>query len=108
MLRTQKQRDELCSSCPVAKVADIIGDPCSLLLLRDLMDSPRRFGNLDESLGMSTRTLTKTLRRLTKLGFVERKVYKRLQPRVEYRLTAKGRALKGVLGEMRAYGKKYL
>ena len=108
MLRTQKQRDELCSSCPVAKVADIIGDPCSLLLLRDLMDSPRRFGNLDESLGMSTRTLTKTLRRLTKLGFVERKAYKRLPPRVEYRLTAKGRGLKKVIGEMRSYGKKYL
>lgn len=108
MLRTQKQRRELCRSCPVAKVADVIGDPCSLLILRDLLDEPRRFGHLDGSLGMSTRTLTKTLRRLARLGFVERKARKRLPPRVEYRLTAKGHALKGVLGEMRAYGKRYL
>ena len=101
MLRTQKQRDELCSACPIAKVADIIGDPCSLLILRDLMDSPRRFGNLDESLGMSTRTITKTLRRLEQCGFIRRKA-------LEYSLTAKGRGLKKVIGEMRSYGKKYL
>lgn len=108
MLRTQKQRDELCSSCPIAKVADIIGDPCSLLILRDLMDEPRRFGHLDKSLGMSTRTLTIKLRRLVRLGFLTRKSYKRLPPRTEYKLTAKGRALNGVLSEMRKYGKKYL
>lgn len=100
-LRTPKQRKELCSACPIAKVADLIGDPCSLLVLRDLLDGPKRFGELDESLGMSTRTLTKTLRRLEDCGFLVRKEF-------EYTLTAKGRALKKTLGEMRAYGKKYL
>jgi DNA-binding HxlR family transcriptional regulator len=109
MLRTSKQRDRLCRSCPIAKVADVIGDSCSLLVLRDLLEEePRRFGSLDESLGVSTRTLTKTLRRLTRLGLVRRKAYRRLPPRVEYQLTPKGRALGAVLDEMRAYGKKYL
>jgi DNA-binding HxlR family transcriptional regulator len=108
MLRTEKQRKELCTECPVAKVADIIGDPCSLLILRDLLESPRRFGHLDESLGMSTRTLTKTLLRLTHSGFIRRKEYKSLPPRVEYSLTKKGAALERVIEEMRKYGKKYL
>lgn len=101
MLRTEKQRKELCKDCPIAKVADIIGDPCSLLVLRDLLERPARFGELDESLGMSTRTLTKTLRRLEQCGFVRRK-------NLAYALSAKGRGLKKVLGEMRTYGKRYL
>jgi len=108
MLRTQKQRNALCRSCPIAKVADLVGDPCSLLVLRDLMDSPRRFSHLDESVGMSTRTLSKTLRHLSRAGLITRRAYKRPPPRVEYRLTAKGRAMKKILDEMRAFGKKYL
>lgn len=108
MLRTQKQRDELCRSCPIAKVADIMGDPCSLLIVRDLLDEPRRFSDLNASLGMSTRTLTKGLRRLESEGIIKRVDYKRTPPRVEYRLTAKGRALNAIVEEMRAYGKKYL
>jgi DNA-binding HxlR family transcriptional regulator len=108
MLRTEKQRKELCASCPVAKVADLIGDTCSLLILRDLMGEPRRFGHLDESLGVSTRTLTKSLRRLEKQGFIARKKYRRLPPKVLYRLTPKGKALGPLLDEMRAYGKRYL
>jgi DNA-binding HxlR family transcriptional regulator len=101
MLRTEKQRAALCTSCPVAKVADIIGDTCSLLVVRDLFEGPRRFGALDESLGMSTRTLTKTLRRLEEDGFIKR-------TDLQYALTAKGRGLKKVIGEMRSYGMKYL
>jgi DNA-binding HxlR family transcriptional regulator len=101
MLRTERQRKELCKDCPIARVADIIGDPCSLLVLRDLLESPHRFGELNESLGMSTRTLTKTLRRLQECGFVKLHT-------LEYALTPKGRGLKKVIGEMRSYGKKYL
>jgi DNA-binding HxlR family transcriptional regulator len=108
MLRTAKQRKELCRSCPIAKAADIIGDPCSLLVLRDLLSEPRRFGHLDESLGMSTRTLTKTLRRLEEQGLIKRKISKSLPPYVEYSITPKGTGLSTVIDAMRTYGKKYL
>ncbi len=101
MLRTAQQRKELCRSCPIAKAADVIGDPCSLLVLRDLIGNPRRFGELDESLGMSTRTLTKTLRRLEDAGLIKRKA-------LQYAVTPKGAALAPVIDAMRAYGKKYL
>lgn len=101
MLRTAKQRAELCTACPIAKVADVIGDPCSLLVLRDLIKGPQRFGELDESLGMSTRTLTKTLRHLEEKGFIKRE-----EP--TYTITPKGAALSPVIEAMRSYGKKYL
>lgn len=108
MLRTKKQREELCRSCPIAKAADVIGDPCALLVLRDLIEAPRRFGQLDESLGMSTRTLTKTLRRLEELGLVRRKKYAGVPPHIEYSVTPKGAGLRETIEAMRAYGKKYL
>lgn len=108
MLRTKKQREELCRSCPIAKAADVIGDPCALLVVRDLLDATRRFGDLHERLGMSTRTLTKTLRRLEELGLISRAEHATVPPRVEYTLTKKGAALRPTIEAMRAFGKKYL
>ncbi len=101
MLRTAKQRKKLCATCPIAKVADIIGDSFSLLVIRDLLDRPKRFGELHVSLGMSTRTLTRTLSRLYECGFLKRHG-------MSYALTAKGRALKPLISEMRRFGARHL
>jgi len=102
MLRTKSQRRKLCPACPVARVADLLGDTCSLLIIRDVIEKPRRFGALQESLsGISTRTLTSKLRQLEKEGLLGRKG-------LQYTITKKGAALNDVIGAMRAYGKKYL
>ena len=101
-LRTEKQRQELCRNCPVATVADLIGDPCTLLVMRDLLDGPRRFGELDESLGMSTRTLSKTLRRLADCALIEHGADG------AYLLTKTGKDFRPVIQAMRRYGEKYL
>src|SRR3989338_3184029 len=82
MLRTKSQRRKLCPKCPVARVADLFGDSCSLLIMRDLLKGMRRFGELEESLGgMSPRTLTKKLRKLESEGFIKRRGYG--EPRLE-------------------------
>ena len=108
MLRTAQQRKTLCRSCPVARVADLVGDSCSLLVLRDLLEKPRRFGDLQNSLsGISTRTLANKLKRLEGDMLVQRKEFNE-PSRVEYILTKKGAALRDVIDAMRAYGKKYL
>lgn len=102
MLRTAEQRKNLCSSCPVARTADLLGDSCTLLIVRDLLSKPRRFGDLEESLsGISSRTLTNKLKRLEQEGLVQHKEF-------EYTLTKKGAAFQGVVEAMRKYGKKYL
>ncbi|MBI4088002.1 helix-turn-helix transcriptional regulator [Candidatus Kaiserbacteria bacterium] len=108
MLRTVQQRKTLCRSCGVAKVADLLGDSCSLLVLRDILERPRRFGELQTSLaGISTRTLTNKLKILEREGLI---VHKKTPPSPPalYRLTKKGAALQDVVEAMRAYGKKYL
>ncbi len=109
MLRTAKQRKDICKDCPVAKTADLLGDSFSILIVRDLLVKPQRYGELETSLsGVSSRTLCNKLKLLEHEGLVTRKEYKTHPPKVEYKLTRKGEAFHGVLDAMRAYGKKYL
>lgn len=109
MLRTSKQRSVLCASCPEAKVADILGDSVSLLIICKLLEKPRRFTDLELALaGVSSRTITLKLKKLEKEGLMKRRPEHRLTNRIDYFLTNKGRAFKMVVDSMHRYGKKYL
>ena len=54
------------------------------------------------------RTLSLRLRALEEEGIVERQTYAEVPPRVEYSLTAKGRALIPIIEGMRTYGERWL
>ncbi len=109
MLRTGSQRRKLCRACPIARVADLVGDPCSLLIMRDVLEKPKKFSELEDSLGgMSPRTLTLKLKRLEHEGLIVREGYMRHPPRHFYAPTRKGIALRETIDAMRTYGKKYL
>ena len=95
-------------ACPVGKVAALVGDHCSLLIVRDLLDGPRRFGELETSLGSSTRTLAKKLRMLEQEKLVVRKETTGSPACIKYTLTKKGAALEPTIDAMRAYGSRYL
>jgi DNA-binding HxlR family transcriptional regulator len=95
--------------CPVQATARIVSGRWTLLVLRDLATGPCRFGELERSLaGISPRTLSQRLRTLEHEGIIERRQYAEMPPRVDYRLTAKGRALVPLIDEMRAYGDRWL
>lgn len=94
--------------CPVADTAGLIGDKWTLLILRDLAEGEKRFGELEKSLGISPRTLSARLAELEKEGVVARQCFAEVPPRVEYSLTAKGQALAPIVEAMRTYGKKWL
>ena len=95
--------------CPVCRTAEVISGKWTLLIIRDLADSPLRFCELERSLdGISPRTLSLRLRALEDVEIVERETYPEVPPRVEYKLTDKGRALVPLIEDMRAYGKRWL
>ncbi len=97
------------ATCPIAKVADLIGDTVTLLIVRDLLSGPKRFGDLESSLaGVSSRTLTKRLKMLEGCGLIVRHEFAERPPRVEYALTKKGRGLGRVANAMKEYGETYL
>lgn len=96
-------------TCPVAQVAELVGDTCTLLIVRDLLSGAKRFTELSESISTtSSRTLTKKLRELEEKGVITRTEYKESPPRVMYTLTPKGRGLDGIYKALRKYGEKYL
>lgn len=109
MLRTARQRKEICKDCPVARVADLLGDSFCILIVRDLLVRPHRFGQLEASLSsVSSRTLTNKLKMLEEEGLIVKKATKEKPPKIEYTLTKKGAAFHKVVDAMRLYGKKYL
>lgn len=110
MLRTSKQVKKICTACPIAKTADLVGDSYVLLIVRDLLNGNKRFTDLEESLhGTSSRTLTLKLKLLIEKGIIEKVEYPQIKPlKVEYSLTKKGRGLSIMVKEMQGYGEKYL
>ena len=95
--------------CPIALTATLIGDRWTPLIVRDLASSCRRFSELQRSLsGISPKSLSARLRRLEEAGVVTRSCFAEMPPRVEYRLTDKGRALLTVIESMRDFGDIWL
>ena len=87
---------------------EIIGNKWTALILRDLCDGPRRFGELEKSVGsINPRTLSQRLDDLEQHGIVTKRSYAEVPPRIEYTLTQKGRDLVPVLKQMAAWGEKY-
>ena len=100
---------EINQTCPVCQTAEIISGKWTLLIIRDLADGRCRFCELERSLdGISPRTLSLRLRALESEGIIERRTYPEVPPRVEYRLTEKGKALVPLIETMRSYGREWL
>ncbi|MFP5363346.1 MAG: winged helix-turn-helix transcriptional regulator [Thermoleophilia bacterium] len=96
-------------TCPVCRTAEIVCGKWTLLLIRDLAEGRSRFCELERSLhGISPRTLSLRLRALEEERIIERETYPEVPPRVEYRLTEKGRALMPIIDGMRTYGTRWL
>lgn len=95
-------------ACPVETTLLLISDRWKVLILRDLMDGTKRFGELKKSVGnISQKVLTSNLRTMEESGLVIRKVFAEIPPRVEYTLTETGHSLKPILDAMDAWGQEY-
>ena len=95
-------------ACPVETTLMLIGDKWKVLILRDLMDGTKRFGELKKAIGtVSQKVLTAQLRDMEEKGLLTRKVYAEVPPRVEYTLSEAGYSLKPVLDAMWAWGADY-
>jgi DNA-binding HxlR family transcriptional regulator len=90
--------------CPIARVADLMGDWWTPLVMRQCFYGSRRYDEFVEALGIPRPVLSKRLARLVEEGFLERRQYEERPPRHEYRLTEKGRAFWDVLAAMWRFG----
>lgn len=83
------------AACPIRNVLDRFGDKWSILVLLILDEyGTLRFNELHRTIGeVSQKMLTVTVRSLEADDLVDRTIYAEIPPRVEYRLTARGKGL---------------
>ncbi|HEX4767068.1 MAG TPA: helix-turn-helix domain-containing protein [Lichenihabitans sp.] len=82
------------SGCPSRVVLGVLAEKWALLLVHVLTDGPARTAQLRRRIGgISDKMLIQTLRRLERNGFVARRAYAEVPPRVEYSLTPLGASL---------------
>lgn len=95
--------------CPVARTLNVLGDRWTILIVRDMLAFKKtKFSELLDSLqGLSPNLLSQRLKQLEDAGIVTRRLYSEHPPRMEYRLTPKGKALGPVLSAMRNWGEQF-
>ncbi len=94
--------------CPVETTLTLIGDKWKVLILRDLRNGTKRFGELKKTVtGISQKMLTSNLRGMEESGLLTRKVYPEVPPRVEYSLTELGQSMYPILDALAQWGTEY-
>ena len=102
--------------CPVAAFQKMISGKYKLRIVWDLKDGPLRYGEirtglLRGSIGsaeIAPRVLSRELKALTESGLIDRKDFGVVPPKVEYRLTRKGKSFVPVISAIRNWGTRHL
>ncbi len=91
--------------CPTGTLIEQIGDRWIFHLLHQLAHRAQRTQALLEGLkGISSRTLAVKLKQLEADGWITRRVYPEVPPRVEYALSEKGQSLMPLLTALKSTG----
>jgi DNA-binding HxlR family transcriptional regulator len=95
--------------CALARAAEVVGERWSLLVLRELLLSPRRFTDLRARLdGISPSILTGRLERLEAAGLIAQTALEPPAASIVYELTPDGRALEPAILELIRWGARLL
>lgn len=94
-------------NCSVAQTLDVVGDPWTLLIVRDALFGVTRFDDFRRSLDIPRATLASRLDTLVQHGVMERRLYRDRPERHEYVLTEKGRDLRRVMVSMLQWGDEW-
>src|ERR1041385_5643147 len=99
---TSRSYDQFCG---VARALDLVGERWALLLVRDLLLSPKRFTDLRRGLpGIGTNVLAARLKELERAGVIARRTLPPPAASIVYELTEYGRALEGPLLALGRWG----
>jgi DNA-binding HxlR family transcriptional regulator len=79
--------------CSIARTLDVVGEWWTPLILRDVAYGVRRFGEIQQDLGVSANVLSDRLEGLLAEGILERRLYQQRPERHEYHLSEKGAEL---------------
>jgi DNA-binding HxlR family transcriptional regulator len=101
----KNDRRRYTDSCGIARALDVVGERWALLIVRELLLGPRRFGQLRDGLpDPSPNVLTQRLRDLEDDGILRKYLLDPPASVAVYELTDRGRALEPVLLELGRWG----
>jgi DNA-binding HxlR family transcriptional regulator len=84
---------------------NLIGTKWKPLILFHLLEGGLRSGILQKKIsGISNKMFTQTVRQLEKDGLITRKVFPVVPPKVEYKLTSRGKSLEPILKSLDNWG----
>ena len=95
--------------CGFSRALEMVGERWALLIVRDLLVGPKRFGEIQRGLpGIPTNILTARLNELEESGLVSRRLLERPAKGVVYELTEDGRALEEAVVALGRWGARHL
>lgn len=94
--------------CSIEKTLEVLDGKWTFLIIKNLFDGVKRFGELRKSLeGVSPKTLSLRLKQLENQQVITRTAYATIPPTVEYALTEKGKSLKPIIRAMKLWGAEW-
>ncbi len=106
-LSTHREKRSLKEPCALVIALRKLGGRWALLVLRELLDRPRRFSELKKPIPwISTTSLSRVLARLEREGFVERKVVATRPVRITYSVVRKDPLLRKVIDDLTLWGRE--
>lgn len=104
--KTKSDRRSYGDACATARALDVVGERWALLIVRELLFGPKRFGDLQSGLAtVRPNVLSQRLRDLEASGVIERRRLGRPASVWVYQLTEWGRRLEGVLLMLGEWGR---
>jgi len=95
--------------CPMEMTMDLIGGKWKVLILWHLSNGVLRFNEINHIFPkVSPKMLAQQLKDLEKHGFICKKIYPQIPPKVEYVLTDLGHSLIPILQEMNKWGTAHI
>jgi DNA-binding HxlR family transcriptional regulator len=105
MKKTKQTLPQTCSTVELEEALKVLEGRWKILIIFHLFSAPvLRFSELRRAMvGISQKMLIQQLRDLEKDGVVARKVYPEVPPKVEYKLTKDGIALRAALKALKSW-----
>lgn len=108
MKKERCEKENKLGVCPYVTAQKLLSGKWAILILQQLSDGPKRFGQLQKEIDTTQATLTNQLRTLEAEGLIHRELYAEVPPRVEYSLTEIGMTFRPVLESIEVWGEKYI
>ena len=95
-------------SCGLGPALAVIGGKWKAVLLWEIHQQPRRFGELKRLIpGISEKMLIQHLREMETDGIISREIFHQVPPKVEYSITKFGASLDEALTPLANWGSKH-